>query len=505
MGSCLPNPGKNSKKRQTTMSSSRIETSHHIIDVKHEYDSPATQETNKDQNKLSSKNTPPEFCEEHKQSKISHHCKDCERFRCKNCLKQEEKRKHSVVSLGEIIESLIQHSTLEMCSVVGSLQSISQEKEHIQHLKIQFMAHFEEAINQLEHFEAKFQSSKQKVDDSLRTIIKLKGKLQLREALMAREKLSIFRNKIRELLGKFQEDLKEIRGNHIKLLNSALSEVREKREDEGRLFYPKRDVLYIYDIRENMTESYSFNQKLRQNMSCCQINHRLFVIGGYEGINCSKETYELDCNNHKFIRKADMLQGKYGHSVIALNPFLLYSLGGYNSGSTNKCEKYNINLNTWEHAPQLRKARYDLGACSLNQSLIFVFGGYDGRAPLDLIERLDLGMEERGWQIIDLNITGKWTPREAPGSLQIDNENIMLYGGSTRNGYSNQVFTLNTTNNQLIEMAYTLNRGDGFYRTNPYIFEGLLYAFGNFDDLHIFSLEQEHWKKMEKDLWRPKE
>jgi N-acetylneuraminic acid mutarotase len=75
-----------------------------------------------------------------------------------------------------------------------------------------------------------------------------------------------------------------------------------------------------------------------------------------------------------------MLQIRKEHSVVSLNGFV-YAIGGYD-GINNKflrsCEKYNVLTNEWTYFDSMNIARCAFSASSVNNSFIYIFGGYDG-------------------------------------------------------------------------------------------------------------------------------
>jgi kelch-like protein 10 len=124
----------------------------------------------------------------------------------------------------------------------------------------------------------------------------------------------------------------------------------------------------------------------------------ILITGG----GSSKMVYHYKAG--KLTMKASMLQIRKEHSSVYLGGYV-YSIGGYD-GIENKflrsCERYNVLTNEWNYFDSVNIARCAFSASSVNNSLIFIFGGYDGTQRLDSIEKYD--PEINKWEILGVTL-----------------------------------------------------------------------------------------------------
>lgn len=107
-------------------------------------------------------------------------------------------------------------------------------------------------------------------------------------------------------------------------------------------------------------------------------------------------------------------------------------VGGYINGRlASKCERYNINTNTWSSLPDLFEAKASSSLCLLNERYLYCFGGLSrnelGAAFLtNSIEMLDLQSPMPRWEKLPLNLPLSGCDI---GCVPIKNDQILVFGG----------------------------------------------------------------------------
>ena len=78
--------------------------------------------------------------------------------------------------------------------------------------------------------------------------------------------------------------------------------------------------------------------------------------------------------------KEPMKQMRKEHSAV-INESTVYVMGGYDgqqSSFLNLCEQYDVEKNTWKSFSPMNIAKCAFSACVVNWKFIYTFGGYDG-------------------------------------------------------------------------------------------------------------------------------
>jgi hypothetical protein len=100
------------------------------------------------------------------------------------------------------------------------------------------------------------------------------------------------------------------------------------------------------------------------------------------------------------------------------------------SEATRQCERYIVANNQWKRLPELREAKFSVSLCFFNNgSTLYCFGGIYQTSQNMMqtskkIERLSKG--QNSWQILDLKLPASMMDL---GAFQIENDEVMLYGG----------------------------------------------------------------------------
>lgn len=95
-------------------------------------------------------------------------------------------------------------------------------------------------------------------------------------------------------------------------------------------------------------------------------------------------------------------------------------------------EHYNIDLDIWFDQPDLNMGRYYHSSCTLQDKWVYVFAGISSATKkyFNSIERFDSSAKgsQKVWSIVDV-ATDRFPVRQGAGSAQINNNEIMIFGG----------------------------------------------------------------------------
>ena len=152
-----------------------------------------------------------------------------------------------------------------------------------------------------------------------------------------------------------------------------------------------------------------------------------FLLGGM-GNNC------LQYAGKNILAKASMLQEKsFFSAVSAMNGKRIYTFGGYENTEkvqVGSCEYYSIEEDKWyiNDGVQLKVARSQSSCCLFEESLIYVFGGYNKEfGTLSSIERFEIPTNKIA--LLDIKMT---IPLRRFATCKISQSKILLLGGISR-------------------------------------------------------------------------
>jgi hypothetical protein len=153
-------------------------------------------------------------------------------------------------------------------------------------------------------------------------------------------------------------------------------------------------------------------KKFESYISSINYKNRFYISGGY---STSKQFFEFDIKNNKFIKLPEMLSNHYYHTMIGNNNYI-YSISGFKS---KKIEKYNIYDKNWNSLPDLSFERTYPNTLIYNNNL-FVFGKINN--PIvgendNIIEYLN---------ITENNTIYKWNQLKIKEQLPFNSGLIML-------------------------------------------------------------------------------
>ncbi|XP_023217171.1 uncharacterized protein LOC111619637 [Centruroides sculpturatus] len=119
---------------------------------------------------------------------------------------------------------------------------------------------------------------------------------------------------------------------------------------------------------------------------CAVIDHTIYIIGGFDGMNHYSGCRCLDTINKKWKEIAPMHCKRCYVSVAVLDN-LIYAMGGYNGAQRhNTAERYDYRTNQWTMIAPMHMQRSDADATTLD-GFIYIIGGFTGQHCLESAER----------------------------------------------------------------------------------------------------------------------
>jgi len=280
-------------------------------------------------------------------------------------------------------------------------------------------------------------------------------------------------------------------------------------------------VLYVYETNFQVLIVYNFNMEksvsidakdygMVSNYGAVQVRNDFYAAGGFDTatVKFSRRLIKISFINFEEIKKEskkDMILGKSQHKLIQLDRKTLYSLGGKsrNANYVAECERYDIEEDKWNPAPNLNEAKLNVAATSFNHVLIYAFGGNRGKIS-NLVERLDARDLSLGWKVLKFNGAVNAVAREEAGCFQISTDWILIFGGiESSTGCTDEVFIMDVVRNEITKHKNKLCKKEWFAMRTPIrIAEGLIFTIGNFGlDLHVYDKVSMGWGMIEETSW----
>ncbi|XP_023217936.1 kelch-like protein 10 [Centruroides sculpturatus] len=160
------------------------------------------------------------------------------------------------------------------------------------------------------------------------------------------------------------------------------------------------DFVEAYDIKTDSWTEVKLKNSIgpRAHHKCTVIDHKIYVIGGYDGTEFFNTCYCLDTKTLIWSEIAPMYSRRCYLSVAVLNK-IIYALGGYNGIERQKsAEKYNCETNQWEIIHSMNVGRSDASATTLHEC-IYIVGGFNGTEFLNSVEYYNPEINQ--WTIIE--------------------------------------------------------------------------------------------------------
>ena len=267
------------------------------------------------------------------------------------------------------------------------------------------------------------------------------------------------------------------------------------------------------DFDSNMTD---YNGELSYSSSW-QINHShdYMLIGGVSlpSNYASNKWYLFRIDRSvQFKEKACLLTSRFSHSSVCLNDHV-YAIGGITYNMENSLEvtlssweKYDIHSNKWEEISSLTTQRSHFGIAAFQSNYIYWFGGFDGVAALDTIEKYDALLDF--WSQIVVKLPMKISN---VGVAELTNNvSVVVLGGMFLDldgtySYLDTAYKMEFETEMIFKLP-RMNWKRIWHSVMPHFEESIFalggWKFNNSDDKDNISSESNNWEKYDVSLDR---
>ena len=266
-----------------------------------------------------------------------------------------------------------------------------------------------------------------------------------------------------------------------------------KEENGFPIYFPEMCSISIYYPMKKIARRLDFDEKLPQG-ECSQTiigNNMLFICGGEFNHEFSDKCYLYTHIDNNFVLKNNMLEHRTSHAAVNKKDNEIFVVGGINStGTLSSAEVYDINLNIWEPIPNISKPKMNCGLCIVSDIFLYLIGG-SNTIEYSEIEVLNL-KERTAWE---MKVIDGAVPIVKPASIQIDENQILIFGGEMNSNPINPC------------LLYDFTSGEAFIRKQCPIcdtFIGvrkineMVYGIGmNSNNTVIYNLSEYDWKIIE--------
>lgn len=279
---------------------------------------------------------------------------------------------------------------------------------------------------------------------------------------------------------------------------------------------PKNKFFVFYNVKDKITYKFEVPYETMYLFDSAQINEKIYFTGG--GMPKMKSNNEVFFNtavcvtiytesmDNKNTKLKPMNVARANHTLIAVGEKLLYAIGGCNeTAELSSCEEYQIESGEWKDCPSLNERKMWVSVSTFNGQHLYAFGGSSNLKPKETntIEYLDINDKKaKQWTKITLTAGGEICPRcFFIGALQVDANNIMLFGGLLDNHTLDTTYYFNPTTKTLTTGDKLLKK-DAFYRSKPGFNGSQIGIVGNTDgDMHIYDKATKKWAMMARATW----
>ena len=290
-------------------------------------------------------------------------------------------------------------------------------------------------------------------------------------------------------------------------MGSCCAEVRRKK---GIHFFDMvSSRVFNYTINSGMGNEVSLSNKSFKLAAYGNMNNRVFISGGIEDEIYLNRMYEILEKPYPMINEYSNMQiPRSSHTMIVYKTQFIYVCGGLNaSGRIKSCEKFDINENSWDTIPDLTEETDLATGCVFDDIYLYIFGGgndteYFGRTGFESlkIEKLDVRVEERGWERIF--VQGEYNPPETfcASSIQISYNQILIFGGKTEKFNEDRTVIFDPYSNSL-SIVGSLPHNDYFMMTAPKKVANRVFAVGSTGKIYIYHINKKNWKIKQSKKW----
>jgi len=225
------------------------------------------------------------------------------------------------------------------------------------------------------------------------------------------------------------------------------------------------------------------------------LNGKVYICGGKQ----RKKLFELDEQTERLIEKADMHYGRSNHAFVQadMNGELV-AIGGWDGEkSMSHVEGYSASMNTWRILPRLVEERHSLSVCRCGPSFLYAIGGSSAinyGSSLSTIERLNFANpnfnDVSHWELIFLFGDYCDTKRSQLGSVALNNNSIMIFGGFMDTDLTNMCFLLDTRTFELSKMDCMMKRSKKFikFKDSNIRLNNTMYVVDDENEIHSYDI-----------------
>lgn len=300
--------------------------------------------------------------------------------------------------------------------------------------------------------------------------------------LSSNEVFDISQNSVSDLLGT------KLGVTKLKLQKEASPEKREVSKEDFYLhfFQPRSNKLHLITSKgdEFLKETMELGEFIvpRYHKSLLTTEGVIILTGGFVEEKPSKLSYLLDIERNLMTEICEMNMGRTGHCILG-HAGLIYVIGGVgeDGSTTETCEVFSPQLNTWSHIANLNFGCHSACAISINGSIV-KFGGksQDGEI-IQAVERFN----GREWLEVKFD-RSKLRLFSSSIVFQVNKHEVMIVGG-TEEEYENKTsecFILNCKdlekNNSLgVRKGPALPIREGFWSQEVEELNGGMYMLQN--------------------------
>ena len=242
---------------------------------------------------------------------------------------------------------------------------------------------------------------------------------------------------------------------------------------------------YCYDlITKKLTNT---NVGIPAHSRMVQLQNRIFVTGG----NTVTTVSEYMEATKTLAAKASMTYARNSHAIARIAKTSFCVIGGYNStGYIKECEEYDITTNTWKSFPSLTEGKYYIGVMLSKRSVLYCFGGCNGTAWLNTLERIDIKPAPTSWAKVGLSVN-EATYGSRATMYQFSPNQILIFRGES----SSDAYMLDVPGNT-IKKHPTIAPIADYYNNCQYSYNGTIYTFGYNGHIHMFNPKKQEYTSM---------
>jgi len=235
---------------------------------------------------------------------------------------------------------------------------------------------------------------------------------------------------------------------------------------------------------------------MKTRFDTVQVRSQIFMFGHIKEIPIGgteiSTAHQIDTVTKNCIELEMPYEFKQNPCLVNVSDKYIISIGGVQSGHTDKCSIYNIAQKECYRLPYLIHELDWITALLLNDRVIYTMGGCNGSGGSPYIHKLDIMDMEAGWSLIKYNEDSKFYNCDC-GVVQDSNITAAVFGGHKKADSNYKFYPYQ--NYLKTEQKYPFK--DNFRQRKPIVYKGKIYSF-EYDGDQIVTkniITQADWKK----------